>query len=37
MARANFQISPVADDEKRWPALIFKFLPLLMRRSGGQG
>ena len=37
MARANFQISPAADEEKRWPGLIFKFLLLLMRRSGGQG
>ena len=38
MARANFQMSPAAEEENRWPGLnIFKFLPLLRRRSGGQG
>ena len=37
MVRANFQIFPAVDDEKRWPRLIFKFLPLLRRRTGGQG
>ena len=37
MARANFQISLADDDKKRWPGLIFKFLPLQRRRNGGQG
>ena len=37
MARANFQISPAAEEKKRWPGLIFKFLLLLRRRRGGQG
>ena len=36
MARANFQISPAAEEEKRWPGLIFKFLSLVKRRMGGR-